>query len=196
MGRGRPRKTDPDTALEVAMRVFWDKGFEGTSMNDIAEATGMAKPGLYATFGDKEGLYAKALTRYFDLFTPTRDDLVTSTDSLEITLRRFLLTIAQGSADRNRPGGCFVVNSVVECAGKPPVLKDLGRSCEEKRRGSFVIRFKKELDAGRLPVDTDIEALADFFDGQCVALAVMGRAGGKPENLHRLIDVAMTVLPK
>ena len=61
MSRGRPRKTDPDKALETAMKLFWKQGFEGTSMNDIAAATGMAKPGLYATFGDKEAVYAKAL---------------------------------------------------------------------------------------------------------------------------------------
>lgn len=196
MGRGRPRKTDPDAALEIAMRIFWEKGFEGTSMSDLSEATGMAKPGLYATFGDKENLYAKALTRYFDMSTPTRNDLVTSSDSLEITLRRFLTTIANASADISRPAGCFVVNSVVECAGKPPALEDLGRTCEDKRREAFAQRFKAEKERGMLPPDADEKALADFFDGQCVALAVMGRAGGKPESLHRLIDVAMTVLPK
>ena len=56
MVRGRPRKTDPESALDSAMMLFWKKGFEATSMSDLSEATGMAKPGLYATFGDKEAL--------------------------------------------------------------------------------------------------------------------------------------------
>ena len=67
------------------MKVFWEKGFAGTSMNDLVAATGMAKPGLYAAFGDKQSLYAKALTRYFrDLGSPMHEDLVQSPDPIRV----------------------------------------------------------------------------------------------------------------
>ncbi|MBL4693161.1 MAG: TetR/AcrR family transcriptional regulator, partial [Magnetovibrio sp.] len=113
MGRGRPRKIDPETALDIAIEMFWKKGFEGTSMNDLAAATGMAKPGLYATFGDKQALYAKALTRYFrEHGAGLLDDLVHSDDPLRVVILRFLTTVAASSIDKNCPGGCFVVNSV------------------------------------------------------------------------------------
>lgn len=59
MARGRPRKTTPEKVLEQAMKIFWERGFDATSMNDIAQETGMAKPGLYAAFGDKENYINK-----------------------------------------------------------------------------------------------------------------------------------------
>ena len=68
MPRGRPRKTDPDLAIDAAMKVFWKKGYEGTSLQDLVEATGMAKPGLYAAFGDKEQLYERSMVHYIDAY--------------------------------------------------------------------------------------------------------------------------------
>lgn len=196
MGRGRPRKTDPDAVLDMAMKVFWEHGFEGTSMNDIAATTGMAKPGLYATFGDKETLYARALAHYFnELGSPLLDDLVQSPDPLDVVVRRFLDVVAASVIDKTSPGGCFVVNSVVECANQPPSLEALGRAFDEQRRAAFVNRFRAAKKQGELPADADARALAEFFAGQALALAVMGRAGAGQKSLDRFIDVAMTVLP-
>jgi AcrR family transcriptional regulator len=62
--RGRPRKYDPDTALEAALRLFWRNGYSATSLADLAAATRMNRPSLYAAFGDKEALYLKALERF------------------------------------------------------------------------------------------------------------------------------------
>jgi AcrR family transcriptional regulator len=126
MKRGRPRKTDPETALDTAMKVFWEQGFEGTSMNDLVKATGMAKPGLYATFGDKEGIYVKALKHYFSEFgSPSLDDLVKSPDPLEVVIRRYLQTVAASACDESSPSGCFAVHSIIECANQPPALETL-----------------------------------------------------------------------
>ena len=62
--RGRPRNFDADTALDRALEVFWRHGFQGASLSELTEAMGLNKPSLYATFGDKESLYLKALDRY------------------------------------------------------------------------------------------------------------------------------------
>ena len=195
MRRGRPRKTDPDKALEASMRVFWEKGFEGTSMSDLVAATGMAKPGLYAAFGDKEALYTKALTHYFtELGSPLLDDLMRSPDPLPVVVRRFLDTVAASVVDKTNPGGCFVVNSVVECANRPAPLEDLARAFDAKRRAAFIDRFRAAKQQGELPTDADARALAEFFAGQALALAVMGRGGSSRGSLDRFIDVAMKVI--
>ena len=60
----RPRSFDPDEALDLARDVFWQKGFQGTSLDDVTAATGLAKPSLYAAFGDKNALFLKVLDRY------------------------------------------------------------------------------------------------------------------------------------
>ena len=196
MGRGRPRKVDPETALDASMKVFWQKGFEGTSMTDLTEATGMAKPGLYATFGDKEALYAKALSHYFRGYgASVMDDLVRSQDPLHIVVRRFLNAVADATTDKATPGGCFVVNSINDCVNHPQQLEELTRSFDAERRGACTERFREAHEKGELPKETDPDTLAEFFAGQVVALAVMGRAGRSREALDRFIDTAMSVIP-
>jgi AcrR family transcriptional regulator len=178
------------------MKMFWEKGFEGTSMNDLAAATGMAKPGLYATFGDKEALYTKALTHYFnELGLPLLHDLVQSPDPLDVVVRRFLDAVAASTVDKTNPGGCFVVNSVVECANRPAPLDDLARAFDAKRRAAFIDRFRTAKRQGELPADADARSLAEFFAGQALALAVMGRAGANRKSLDRFIGIAMKVIP-
>jgi len=194
MDRGRPRKVDPDAALDTAMRVFWDQGFEGTSMNDLVAATGMAKPGLYANFGCKEQLYVKALTHYLERSAPMFKELVTSTDALHVVLKRFLDSIRDGVIDKTCPTGCFVVNSVVECANKTPKLKDVSRNLNDVRRAALLARFQMEKKTGGLPADTDVNALTNFFNGQCVALAVLGRGGSSRISLNQLISLSLKIL--
>jgi AcrR family transcriptional regulator len=197
MKRGRPRKTDPDIALDTAMKVFWDNGYEGTSMNDLVVATGMAKPGLYAAFGDKEGIYTKALKHYFHQYaTPLLDDILKSTDRLEIVIRRALQTIADSASDKTGPSGCFAVHSIIECASQPPALETLGRAFNEKRHKTFLKRFRAAKREGELPDTANAKTLAEFFSGQVLALAVMARAGADRKSLYRFIDVAMKALPK
>ena len=196
MPRGRPRKTDPDVVLDTAMKAFWERGFDGTSMNDLAEKTGMAKPGLYANFGDKEAIYAKAMERYCSTYAgPMLEDLVRSTDSLEITVRRFLDGVVAAATETMGPKGCFIANNLVECAGMPASLEALGRYVEERRQKAFVMRFQLAQKKGELPTDTDIKSLAEFYSGQALALAVMARAGAPWATLYRFIDTAMSLLP-
>jgi AcrR family transcriptional regulator len=196
MKRGRPRKTDPDKALDIAMKMFWEQGFDGTSMNDLSACTGMAKPGLYATFGDKEAVYSKALERYFEKYgLPLVDDLAASPDPLDIVVRRFLQAIAAFVVDKSWPGGCFAINSVVDCANQSPSLEGPGRAFHERRRNAFVQRFRAAQATDELPKEADPDALGEFFAGQVLALGVMGSGGADLKALNQLIDVAMTALP-
>ena len=196
MARGRPRKTDPGDVLETAAKVFWERGFDGTSMNELSAITGMAKPGLYATFGDKEALYAKALEHYFSsLGRPMLDDLENSPDPIDVVLRRFLTHVAEAALDKAGPSGCFIVNSMVECASKHDPLERIGRDISRVRLAAFDRRFALARKRGELLADADTTSLATFYVAQALALALMARAGADMATLDRLIDVAMTALP-
>lgn len=195
MKRGRPRKIDPEEALEAAMNVFWQKGYDGTSMADLVRETGMAKPGLYATFGDKETLYKKALDKYFaDGAIPLLDDLINTTLPMADAVRAFLNTIVNGMFDETTPSGCFLTNCVVECENEIPKLEKIGRKYNEMRRHAFVKFFQKNKNEGNLNKNVDPEALAEFYSGQALTLAVLDKAGTDREGMDRFIETAMSVL--
>lgn len=178
------------------MNVFWERGFEATSMNDLVLATGMAKPGLYAAFGDKEQLFCSALTRYYERSGRLLlDDLMRSPDTLSAAVRRYLEAIADAQLDKTKPDGCFIANSVVECAHHPSPLADLARVFDGKRREALLDRFQRAKLDDEIPKETEIDALADFFSGQALAMAVMGRAGADRATFKRFIDVAMKAIP-
>ena len=177
------------------MRLFWARGFDGTSMNDLAAATGMAKPGLYATFGDKQALYQKALARYVGELSEPVIGGAGATDPIDVVLRRHLEWVAALASDPTGSGGCMVVNTLVECAHKAEGLEAAGQRISAERRQALLQRLEAARVNGELPAGTDIDALTTFYSGQVVALAVMARSGADAATLAQLIDVAMTALP-
>lgn len=195
MTRGRPRKTDIDTVLDSAMKLFWKNGFEATSMNDITAETGMAKPGLYNCFGNKEALYAKALDRYINVFGVSVAELAASAGPLEPALREFLLAVARSVTDAGTPCGCFLTNTLVETSDKPSEIAALGRQLNERRNRALSERFHRAAAAGELGQDADPDALAAFFSAQALALGALASSGSDFPELCRYIDTAMTVLP-
>ena len=196
MARGRPRKTDPDIVLETVMMTFWKRGFESTSMKHLSDATGMAKPGLYSNFGDKETLYRKALELYGSKFAqPMIDDLRTSTDSLDQALRRNFARLVSTVLNPDGPKGCFVASSLFEYQIMPPELAERSKLSNEVRTAAYAKRLRSAKKQGELAADADINALANYLTGQALAITVMARSGSDKPSLDSFIDVAMQALP-
>lgn len=195
MVRGRPRKTDPDCALASAMKVFWTKGFEGTSLTDLVEATGMAKPSLYATFGDKEAIYTKALNRYMEGVGDEILDALSRDDRpIQTVMRRYLVDVADRATDTSGPCGCFVVNSIVDAENLPHQTRQLMDLAKEKRAAILSKAFDVAKARGDLPPSTSSAALADYFWGQTLAIALMARSGEDRQTIGQFIDLSLTIL--
>src|SRR5216117_1829593 len=111
---GRPRAFDVDKALERALRMFWRKGFEGTSLSDLTKAMGINRPSLYAAFGNKEALFRKTIDHYVEgPASHFRRALQ------EPTARAVVERLLRGSidlvTDSRNPRGCFMVQSALAC---------------------------------------------------------------------------------
>src|SRR5690349_3761131 len=112
--RGRPREFCVDQALATALRVFWEKGYEGTSLNDLTDAIGITRPSLYAAFGNKESLFRKALDLYeTEKLAYIRQALA------KPTARGVAETMLRGTIDNvtsdEQPHGCMGVITSVAC---------------------------------------------------------------------------------
>jgi len=196
MPRGRPRKSNPDAVLDAVMMTFWENGYGNTSMNDLAARSGMAKPGLYANFGDKDALFEQAVQNYLNKVTaPMLTRLRGNKESLHDALAGFLLRVTASATNATGPKGCFVAACLLESAHMSERLRDFSKSINEQRTQAFQQRLD-EASCHELPPHIDRQALAEFFTGQFIALTAMARAGHSQATLQGIVATALTVLPR
>jgi len=197
MPRGRPRKIDPSDALKKAMQTLWQRGYERTSMADLVEATGMAKPGLYANLGDKDEIFNKALKLYQEeMGAPLIAELLNSPGSLVESLRTALRGVLHAKEGSGQPDGCFIVNNTLACSAQGETVQKTLRQLNLVRRDAFRTRLDRAHKDGELPEYSDTLALANFFAGQAAAVSAMAQAGLPLVELEAMIDTSLAVLPK
>ena len=112
-GAGRPRQFAQADALQKAMEVFWRKGFEATSLDDLLAAMGLSKSSFYACFGSKQALYDEAIRAYADRFLVSMADMARSAADPMAAVQAILVSMADTQGGLQ---GCFVVNTVTELA--------------------------------------------------------------------------------
>jgi len=196
MARGRPRKIQAKDALHSVMIAFWQNGYSGTSMNDLADASGMAKPGLYAAFGDKEALFEKALLHYFETYGgPVFARLQEAGKHVVDDFRDFLGAVADLTLDQNTPSGCFLVNAIVDCTYGTERHREVVNGLRESRYTAIRERLLKAAAAGEMEADADIDNAATFLDGQFSAIAMLGRSGISEPELKTFVETGLRALP-
>jgi AcrR family transcriptional regulator len=195
MAIGRPRAFDIDKALDRALKVFWQKGYEGASLLDLTKAMGINRPSLYAAFGNKESLFCKALDRYAegpaDYFRKALE---------EPTARAVAERLLVGSADlltnpRN-PRGCLMVQGALACgAAADSVRREL---VSRRMAGEIALRrrFARASADGDLPADADPADLARYVVTVIRGMAVQAAGGASREELRRVAEMALRVWPK
>jgi TetR/AcrR family transcriptional repressor of nem operon len=119
---GRPREFNEERALEAAMDIFWQKGFEATSMTDLCSCTGLHKGSLYQAFGDKHQLFLRALKHYADLEFKEIAAVAYQFDSPLESIRAIVREVCN-QAEEGR--GCLIINSLVELAPHDPEVKNM-----------------------------------------------------------------------
>src|SRR5438477_12528580 len=112
----RPREFDEAAALEAAVACFWSRGYEATSVRDLAASMGLSAPSLYNAYGDKHALFVQALEHYLDHATRARIRRFEESLAPKEAVRRFIEEIIDRSVDDRERRGCFLINSALEIA--------------------------------------------------------------------------------
>ncbi|WP_326675069.1 TetR/AcrR family transcriptional regulator [Streptomyces sp. NBC_01237] len=138
---GRPRQFDEEQAVRAACRVFWAKGYEGTSTQDLCEATGLGRSSIYNTFKSKNHVFLRALSYYVDTMTGRQIAILDQEGpSAAERLRELLSVIVDSEMENRRSGygsGCFTVNTITGLAASDPKVADVLEKDLERRLTSL-----------------------------------------------------------
>lgn len=190
----RTKEFDPDVVLDRAMELFWERGFEATSMALLTERLGIGRASLYATFGDKHQLYLAALRRYLQTRDPDPLELLSRPGPVVPAVRALVEAYVQESLTDERRRGCLVVNSATELLPHDqPVTQLVESSWQslETALSSALIRARAQQE---LPPDRDPRALARFLLVFLQGVRVLGRATPDPDRLRDAAAQALSLL--
>ncbi len=195
--RGRPREFDLDATLDRALALFWRDGYEGASVNEIAEVTGVSKPSLYAAFGDKESLYLRALVRYAERQRTRHAHLLDEEPDGRRAVLAFLLSVVDAHTDPADPGGCMVVSGTTTCDGAAVPASVKQALCNALKVGGMAIegRLLRAQREGQLAGTVDVAALATYFNTVLAGLGVQAKGQACREVLRGVVASAMTAWP-
>ena len=190
----RVKEFDPEHALDAAMRVFWEKGYEGTSAQDLCDGTGLGRSSIYATFHSKRELYEQALRRYDALADARQREALGGNAPLAERLRAMLGALIDDELDADRPDGCFAVHAAIEFGGRDPGVTELVEQNFRRTRRRIREAVEDARVAGELPADADASALADYVHSSMNGLRVMARTVPDRRRLSAVADTVVSAV--
>ena len=193
--RGRPQAFNRDAALRAAMRLFWERGYEGTTFDDLTTAMGISPSSFYNAFGGKERLYCEAVGAYMAASGEWFLGILSKTADTRTAFERLIEATAEEFTRPDLPAGCMI-----SLAGThvPPALasvRDMMVSHRALSEAALAQRLRGGVEAGDMPPDTDVAALASFFGTLFRGLAVQARDGASRERLLEIGRIAMRAWP-
>lgn len=192
---GRPREFCLQGALEKALEVFWRHGFEGASMTGLTAAMGITKSSLYASYGNKEELFRKALDLYDHKYMGFMREALAAGSSREAAAGILLGTVGATASDGEHPPGCMSLNGALACSvAADPIKAETLRRREILER-DLARRLARDRDVGDLPPDSDPLALASFVMTVAAGIAYQAASGVSGASLRTTAELALASWP-
>jgi TetR/AcrR family transcriptional repressor of nem operon len=189
----RPREFDLEDALERATRLFWTKGFEQTSLDELCAATGLGRSSLYAAFGDKRGLYLRALERYEER-SAARITAALADKPIREGLAAFLAALIDDIVAGPGRRGCFIGNCAAELARLDRTAAAQVRASLERIEAAFKEAMAAAQRRGELSAGADAAALARFLTAGIQGLRLVGKTNPDRATLEDIGGVMVRCL--
>lgn len=190
---GRPKQFDPDCALDRAMMLFWERGYERTSLGDLLAAMGISRQSLYDTFGDKRKLYLLALDRYrASQMRELVADILEPDASLP-AIRAVFDRLVRGACSGPRRACMLGASTLARGESDDDVMQRVSKTLHETE-DSFERAIRNALRKGELHDVKDARAVARHLVNTLQGLSVLSKGGASPDELEDVVDVALSVL--
>lgn len=191
---GRPRIFDRNEALLKAMMLFWEQGYEATSLLQLrADMGNISAASFYAAFESKEALFKEAVEQYMGTFgrvTESLTDLtLTPREAIETTLRR----TAKMQTDSDHPNGCLIVLSASTCSSKNNHIREIVAEKRKQIRSHLHDCIQRAIDVGEIPSSVDVSMLTTVFDTFMHGISTQARDGVPFATIDRAITEVMGI---
>nr|WP_216857320.1 TetR/AcrR family transcriptional regulator [Paenibacillus tritici] len=176
----RQREFDVDKALDAAMQLFWEKGFEAASLSDLTSRMGIQRPSLYSAFGDKKGLFEAALRKYTSAHAAHIRSTLQGKASVKEAFRAFFENLVAKEYTKSPNWGCFCINSMVELAPHDEKFEILTREHQMYLSVIFQETIERGVRSGELDRDIHVKGLAQTLVISLIGLTVFMKS--RPER--------------
>ena len=189
----RAKSFDQDAVLNQAVELFWERGYDGTSLADLEAHLGLGRQSLYNTFGDKQALFLKALERYRRAFQGPVAHLATPGAGLA-AIREYFKAMVDGLTASEPRRSCLIPNTILERGSQDPeaLLRcNVARADLERSLRRALGQAKSR---GEVAKDLDVEATATLLVVQGYGLAVLSKSGANAADLHAAVEALLARL--
>ena len=193
--RGRPLSFDREAALDRAMHVFWERGYEAASVADLTAAMGITPPSLYTAFGDKEHLFLEAIGAYGKGPGAFGARALAEEPTARRAVQRLLEEGAAQLTDACHPRGCMMVMAATNCSIAAEHIQAALAEMRAIRVERLQARIQQGIDAGELRADTDARALANFYATVYQGMSMQAKDGASKKSLLASVAMAMRSWP-
>ena len=186
------RNFDSEEILDRVMRTFWSHGYKGTSLEDLARATGLRKGSLHNAFGNKEDLFLLALERYAELFAHRFDDALDNPNSSQ-AIERFLEAVVERMSEPSNPRGCLSTYACIEWQDLPPKAAAKVAQSVAEMEARLIGVISKGQQQGNFD-SKDARSLARFFMATIRGMATLHKVTGDLDVVKDVANCAIAVL--
>lgn len=194
MAAGRPREFDIKQALERALKIFRQKGYEGTSLSDLTEAMKINRSSFYATFGSKENLFHMALDLYTEEGPVQAAVAALNEPTARSVIEKLLRVTADSVVNPDYSPGCLTVKGALACSEESDPIKQLLTDLRVQIEKALSTRLEQARKDGDLPESADAVALARYVATLVGGMTIQAANGASREDLEEVITIAMFAL--
>ena len=190
----RTKDFDQQVVLQRAVCLFWEKGYHGTSMQDLVDGLGISRSSLYDTFGDKYQLYLKALESYKQQYGSQLGRLTDEATSAKAAIQKLLDMVVTDLLSDEQRKGCFMVNAGVELASYDPQVSQLVGETEQQLEEAFIRVIGQGQEKGEIGQEKNAQALARFLNNTIKGMQVSVKSINDRRFFDDIIRTALLVL--
>ena len=191
---GRPRTFDKEEALIKAMHVFWERGYEGTTMANLVDAIGIKAPSLYAAFGNKDSIFKEALLSYSAIIGNGQLKALKDAPNIVDAAEAALQESVELFSNKTNPNTCLIMTSAINTSPENIQHADTLREMRFGYKRAWVNRFQQAMEDAQLNELADANTLGEFFSTLIQGMAITAKDGASKEDLKNTAQLGLQCL--